>query len=821
MKETLLTLSRSLLSWGVAITAFLVPLTYSGATVDLFDFPKQIVLYTAVLLLLAAWLTRMWIEGEVHLTKTPIDLPLLLFTAIAVISTILSFNQIGFTGITGFFGRFHGGLASLISLTLLYYITVNNIKTRPEITRVIWALVLAGGVLALVGLMQALGVPLFPGEEARGRTFTPAGNLQALSVYLSVSVIVALGLLINRSDIPAKEFPVHSETTPVKRGRGRPPKYEAFTPAIPLALLRRGLGKLKDTLRSGNPEGSAAFAQTLQLPKARVVLVPLLALMGAELIFLNITAGWVTLVTGVVVLVFWSRPRLLAASIRPLGILLAVFAVIFVIVHIIDIAKRLPILAPIAPEAMMDIRSSWVVAAHTVRDYPIFGSGPGSFFYDFTRFRAAAYNQTDTWNLRFTVPHNEYFLYLATIGIAGLFAAVTLGIRFFVFAVMTALKGADSIDHPLKVGATAAAIAIFIGQAFFAHNTTTATAFMLVLGITMSLERLLGKAWVDDLKLTLALAPSGGAVLAEEPHFVSAGASASRGKREVMPSLLFYPGILVVLLLFFFVSRHLSANLAYREALAAAARNDGTATYQLQLKAIRESPFIDQYHLGFAQTNLLLAAALVTKPNPSDQERQTATALVDQAIREARTAADLAPLHVANWEMLAQIYRNIAGSVPDAASWALQAYQQALTTDPPNPQLRLDVGGLLFAAQQYDAAIQQFQLAVQLKPNLANAWYNLANAFAKKEMYHEAMQAYQQAKPYVTPGSAEDKQLEQEIALVRAKIDKNAGPSPAPRPTPEPNLTRPEPSLTRPEPEGDVAGESTEASPTPSPSPEP
>ena len=82
--------------------------------------------------------------------------------------------------------------------------------------------------------------------------------------------------------------------------------------------------------------------------------------------------------------------------------------------------------------------------------------------------------------------------------------------------------------------------------------------------------------------------------------------------------------------------------------------------------------------------------------------------------------------------MLASIYKNITGVAQNALAFSLDAYSGAIQRDPLNPALRLSVGGIYYAAKNYDLATRFFTDAINLKPDYANAYYNLSLAFKDK-----------------------------------------------------------------------------------------
>src|SRR3954462_9778353 len=74
----------------VVAVAALIPLLFSNLTTEFFETPKIILLVAAVLVLLTLWGVSWVVEGKVVITRTPLDLPLLLILAIILLSTFFS-----------------------------------------------------------------------------------------------------------------------------------------------------------------------------------------------------------------------------------------------------------------------------------------------------------------------------------------------------------------------------------------------------------------------------------------------------------------------------------------------------------------------------------------------------------------------------------------------------------------------------------------------------------------------------------------------------------------------------------------------------------
>lgn len=81
------------------------------------------------------------------------------------------------------------------------------------------------------------------------------------------------------------------------------------------------------------------------------------------------------------------------------------------------------------------------------------------------------------------------------------------------------------------------------------------------------------------------------------------------------------------------------------------------------------------------------------------------------------------------------------------ADEALAAYDKAVTELPGEPGVRFARGTALSALSRFDEAAEEFLRATEAKetPLKASAFYNLGNAFFKKDKFDEAIAAYRRA----------------------------------------------------------------------------
>ncbi len=109
------------------------------------------------------------------------------------------------------------------------------------------------------------------------------------------------------------------------------------------------------------------------------------------------------------------------------------------------------------------------------------------------------------------------------------------------------------------------------------------------------------------------------------------------------------------------------------------------------------------------------------------------------------------------------------GVTSDADQWTIGALSNAIQLDPANPNLRMDLGTIYFTKQDYLTAANLFKQATQLKPNYANAHYNLAQALIKVEAYDSAVSSLEITKSLLPSTSPDLDRLNKEIDDAKAK----------------------------------------------------
>jgi len=70
------------------------------------------------------------IDKEIRFKRSPLDIFVLAFLLVAVLSAIFSVNKT--SSLFGFYGRFSDGLLGLLSFVALYFLITNNVRLNEE-----------------------------------------------------------------------------------------------------------------------------------------------------------------------------------------------------------------------------------------------------------------------------------------------------------------------------------------------------------------------------------------------------------------------------------------------------------------------------------------------------------------------------------------------------------------------------------------------------------------------------------------------------------------------------------------------------------------
>jgi tetratricopeptide (TPR) repeat protein len=672
----------------VVALAFLVPVFFLPTTTEFFQFNKLALVASLTILLLVLWAIRIVLGQRMEITRSSLDIPLLIFTGVVALSTIFSIQK-SFS-IYGSQGRWFPSLFGMLTMIVFYYAAAPLLNDRKTIRNVLMALVAGGTVSTLVALLAYFGVFLGSATYLKLPNFTLVGSVTLAALLAGLSSVLALMLSADEKKAPKKIF-------------------------LNVATI---------------------------LNFAYVVLA-------------NVLVGWVVLLVGLIGIAFFFGVGKILKD-RFSLMLVGGASIAILLVTLLPATSGLVKNASYPREIVLPLQESWVVATSTIQDYPLLATGPSTYQLNFTRYRPLSLNTSGIWNVRFDRPYNEIFSIISTLGLLGAVAAAFLAYKLFVVT----NRSVRSVQDESGLSAVIA-VAIFATLASFLVTYASVTnAFILFLLLVLMVAN---HALLEGANLSERVVVS----FAQFSSITTIGAAGAI-KKEFLHILVAVPMLALAVYSGYLGYRVYAAEYYMRQSIVSALNNQASKTYDYQARAININPQRDTYHSSYAQTNLALANILAAKQDLTNDERATIQTLIAQAIRSSRVSTELAnPLNVANWETRALIYRSLIGVAQNAPEWAISTYNTAVQLDPTNPSLRLDLGGVYYAAGDYLSAANFFRQAVNLKPDYANAHYNFAQSLLRLNDFNNAKRELEVVKSLVPAGSADARKVEQEIASIQ------------------------------------------------------
>src|SRR3990167_7030189 len=175
----------------ISITIFLLPVFFLTNTTEIFTLPKQFLVILASAILLIVWGLKIIIERRVVLNGNPLNLPLVIFGAIILISAILSRNR---------FDSLIQTVPVVFAIILFFHI-VNFVRDRKNFSIILSALVLGAAVSSLITVLYYFKLYL-PFINIQNQFFNSLGSVIQQLIYLVPVLIFSLFFLAKKAGFP-------------------------------------------------------------------------------------------------------------------------------------------------------------------------------------------------------------------------------------------------------------------------------------------------------------------------------------------------------------------------------------------------------------------------------------------------------------------------------------------------------------------------------------------------------------------------------------------------------------------------------------------
>jgi len=457
----------------------------------------------------------------------------------------------------------------------------------------------------------------------------------------------------------------------------------------------------------------------------------------ASLALLNFQTAWIVLTAGLLVLLafgIWNmrkRGEFRWVSLPMALIIMAVFFMVFQ-VTLPGAPRTLPV------EVSLSQRATWNVAKATLQERALFGGGPGTFVLQYTQFRPAELNQTVFFGTRFTSGASEVLNWLVTKGVIGLLLLFALFGTIKVMGIKALLRfEGENFTWMLGLGAFASLVTIIVSTLLYPSSFMLWFLFWTLLGAF---------AFVGAKKIshfTTATYP-----------FLALGSSFA-----FLIILIFGLGLLFV------GGQKYVAEAQYLKGVRASQSGDLDSAISKILSAANLNPAVDVYWRDLSQLYLTRVNQIAAIPELSQEERQQQTqTAVSNSIAAARTATQVAPANVANWNVQGFVYRTLIG-IRGAEALAQEAYLKAAELEPtsPFPWTELARSKIVQAqalalgeaeetrAKVLEEALENLNKALALKSDYAPAHFLTAVVYDQQGKSDEAVVKLEETKLIASP----------------------------------------------------------------------
>lgn len=382
------------------ILLFATPLILWPFSSELFEFNKMVFVYLLTVLITSSWLVKCIFARKFLFRRTILDIPLVLFLLSLAISTYFSIDVR--TSLLGYYSRFHGGLLSYLSYSLLYWGFVSTLD-QEKTKKALFVLILSSLPVLFYGIFQHFGIDKEVWvQDVQNRIFSTLGQPNWLAAW--VVSLMPIGW--------ALAFKEEGNKQKVRRWI-----WFGFST---LAFV----GLLFTKSRSG-----------------------LLAFAVADLIF------WLG--------IFSQEKRAALSSFITHHLL---FFVLIILIGT-PFTTNIPAPETGGTESGEIRKIVWQGAINLWKKYPLFGTGPETFAYSYYETRPVEHNLVSEWNFLYNKAHNEYLNFASTTGSLGLLSYLFL-ITAIIFQIFSIKEKAESIvfwKWPLLSGFISILISNFFG----------------------------------------------------------------------------------------------------------------------------------------------------------------------------------------------------------------------------------------------------------------------------------------------------------------------------------------------------------------------
>lgn len=761
--------------------------------------------YAVAICIAAVWISRMILAEKIIWRNTLLFWPVALYILGHILSTIFSIHP--HTSIFGYYSRFHGGLLSTITYSVMFFAAVSNLSWH-DVPKLIRTSLIATLLICLYAIPEHFGVSpsciLITGEATVGcwvqdvqtRVFATFGQPNWLAAYLLMMIPLAWWYAATQWQEVVNSW------------------KESFDALIKSVEFWQFLLGLTSLLLS---------VVTILYTRSR-----------SGFLGLAFEIGFLVLALGLLFIrqLYMRSQKKISGFFLPLGGSLVVATLLIGILgspftpsvqqlsqqlfnqfqasenaSVIPESSPVPTTAPVPSSGTVlenggtdsgDIRRIvWKGALLVWKRYPLFGSGLDTFAYSYYFDRPAEHNHVSEWDFLYNRAHNEFLNTLATTGAFGFLGLLFL-MGFFVVGVLRDIWKLLTVKQdphvPPQMSASLPAfllLALLAGYGglaisnFFGFSTVVVAALFF---LYKSWWEILHRAWKHPEDTEFAdlknVSTKGAAQLIETPQrkkkrknkYISSKKTTRSRTGSVSAKFTWsnqWWGVMGVGVVALFLLSRVWHMWQSDHLLALAkgyiSQGAGVEAYNTIEKLVQQAPFEPTYVDEQSITLARLAAGTY------EQDATTAARLAQKAVEASDQAIKLNPVHLNFWKNRARVFIMLGGMDSQYYLRALEALHRGRELAPTDVKLLYNIGLVLDALGENASAREAYQDTLALKPDYEEARNSYALLLERQGDYQAAVEQYQYILDYLNPTApTATEKLEALTATLSAELNSSS-----------------------------------------------
>ncbi|PJA47634.1 hypothetical protein CO172_00635 [Candidatus Uhrbacteria bacterium CG_4_9_14_3_um_filter_36_7] len=583
---------------------FLIPIFFLPWTMDAFEVNKQTILIVLSLVSFMAWLGSMVMEKRLTVRYGWLNIiPLLLIVGV-LFSSI--FSLAGYQSWVGQASQEYTSFLTTLMFVVLFYV-IMNACAQADVQRGIFSALLISAAISGVATLLAVFGALSP---FIGKGFNPVGTINTFATFLSFVMLLGVGLwLVSRRQKPE--------------------------------LLH---------------EGRRALLQKILI--GVVVVVNLLVLISVDFWIL-----WVMNIFGLVLLIVFAFIQQTEFPDTRRFLLPLILLLVSVLFLFIRSPFRLGFPIIVSPSHEVSRSIVWQVLKEGPKSF-LLGSGPGTFSYDYAKYRPSSINGTRFWNVRFDRAKTHILTTTATLGIIGI-------LLWMVFVVAVAIKALGRLLRERE------------------HEEWKLTYVVFCAWAALSLSLIL---YSSNLTLQFLFWGFAGLLASHTMSKIKETDFSKSPKLGLLSSFGFVVVTLGVLVVLFITGQRYRSEIAFAHAvrLDRAGASASEVIEPLRV-ATQANSLSDVYYRNLSQALLLRVRSVLLETKPEEGKDRTPEqikqiqGLTTASIQSVEQAIAIAPANVLNWMVRGSLFQEFMSLVNNADAVAIASFEQASKLEPNNP----------------------------------------------------------------------------------------------------------------------------------------